>query len=86
MSDFDFFLEHGITFETFQTLTKAAQCITDSGDPETVYFVLFNQVCNQCRQNDLDFRSVLESMIKHLQKRLDGPQTPQEFFETYGDE
>ena len=86
MSDFDFFLKYGITFETFKTLTKAAECITENGDPEQVYLVLFNQIVNQCKSKNIDYRCMFESIIKHLQERLDGPQTPQEFFDTYNDE
>jgi hypothetical protein len=86
MSDLEFFLEYGITPETFQTLSKAAQCITENGDPEKVYLVLFNQVRNQCSRNNLDHRAVFESIIAHLRDRLNSPQTPQEFFDTYGDD
>lgn len=84
-NDLEFFLEHGIELETFQALTKAAACIVDNGEPEKVYLVLFNQVAKKCKQNGIDHRPIFKSIIKELQARLDGPQTPQEFFAFYGD-
>lgn len=71
--DIYFFLEHGITPETFDVLTKAAECIVENGEPEQVFLVLFNQVVNQSKRNNIDYLPLFTKMIHELQSRIDSP-------------
>lgn len=48
MSDLEFFLEHGVTPETFNAMTIAAKCLVNSGDLDQLTVVLFNQIVNHC--------------------------------------
>lgn len=84
MSDLEFFLEYGLTPETFNTMTIAAKYLVDSGDLDKLTVVLFNQIVNHCRQTGSDHKIVFEKMADDLQKRLDGPQAPNEFNVLYG--
>lgn len=79
MTDLEFFLEYGLTPRVFDTMSEAAKCLIDSGDPDQLTLVLFNQIANHSRKIGSNPKIIFQKMADDLQSRLDGPQTPDEF-------
>lgn len=69
-----------LTPDEFHTLSTAATCLVyDGGKREELMRVFFNQVLNECEHAGTDCSGMLIQIRDEIQRRLDGPQTPDEY-------
>mgnify|MGYP003373942595 CR=1 FL=1 len=79
--------EGRLSVDEFETMTTAANyLVNDHGKSAELLRVLFNQVMNECKKSNIDGIEILKEIRDHLNARINGPQTPDEFLSLYPDD